>query len=118
MTATTASAVKALNQTAAGVGYNIWAVDGTKAEIRPGAAGFTYSPWNATGLSHRTALALVREAASRGKDIMLWLCCGCENSQKSKALGHMVSHGMCGLHAAEFRKAALEYALTESNKRA
>jgi hypothetical protein len=98
MTAATASRVLALNQTATGVGYNIWAGD-TKTEIRPEARGFTYSPWKATGLSPMVALALVREAACRGQDIMLWMCCACGESKKSHALGAFVSHGYCARHA-------------------
>jgi hypothetical protein len=107
----TAAAVKSLNETATPVGYNYWTVGGVKTEIRPGPDGFTFSDWNATGLSSRVALALVREAACRGSEIMLWLCCGCDNKANSAALGRFVSHGLCKPCAAKLRLAALEYAV-------
>jgi len=121
MTIKLAAAVKSLESTAPGVGYNIWDLDGTKTEIRPrlhytGApAGFTVSggDWTRCSTSELvkitdlTALALVREAACRGKEIMLWLCCACDNKERSKALGSFVSHGYCAPCAAKLRAEVL-----------
>lgn len=116
-----AAAVRALAATAPGVGYNFWDVDGTKTEIRPrlhytGApSGFTVSggEWTRCSTSEpvkitdSVALALVREAACRGKEIMFWQCCACGDKHTSKLLGNFVSHGYCARHAAEFRAEAL-----------
>jgi hypothetical protein len=101
-----AAAVRALAATAPGVGYNYWDVDGTKTEIRPEPTGFTFSAWGAHGLSPVVVLGLVREAASRGKEIMFWQCCACGDKATSKALSN-VSHGYCKLHAAELMAQAL-----------
>jgi hypothetical protein len=101
------AAVKSLEATAPGIGYNYWDLDGTKTEIRPESTGFTFSIWGAHGLRPIVALALVREAACRGKEVILWQCCACGDKETSKLLGGSVSHGYCKLHAAQFRLEAL-----------
>jgi hypothetical protein len=107
MTKELASAVKNLNATAPGIGWNYWDVDGTKTEIRPIPESFgSFMVWGGL-VSPIAALALVREAACRGKEIMLWQCCACGDKATSKALGSLVSHGYCARHAAEFRAEAL-----------
>jgi hypothetical protein len=101
-----AAAVRALAATAPGVGYNFWDVDGTKTEIRPVPNSFdSFMVWGGL-VSPIAALALVREAACRGKEIMFWQCCACGDKATSKALSN-VSHGYCKLHAAEFMAQAL-----------
>jgi hypothetical protein len=99
MTKETAASVRALAFTAPGVGYNYWDLDGTKSEIRPEPMGFTFG--KAQGLGPMVALALVREAACRGKEFSLWMCCACGDKETSKALGDMVSHGYCKSCAAK-----------------
>jgi len=116
MTIKLAAAVKSLESTAPGVGYNIWDIDGTKTEIRP--QSFNSCRFNITGehngpISSLVALALVREAACRGNEIMLWLCCACDTKDKSIALGSFVSHGYCAPCAARLRAEALAFATSK-----
>ena len=119
MTAATANAVLNFRATAPGVGFNLWE-GAAKTEIRTYRAGFTYAngDWKAPTISPMMALALVREADCRGSEIHFWQCCACGDKATAKALGPKISHGMCPLHAAEFRAAALEFALTEAKKNA
>jgi hypothetical protein len=125
MTKELASAVKALAATAKGVGYNVWDVDGTKTEIRPAyqaaqhssMPGFTVQFGAMRGVvSPVVALALVREAACRGKEIMLWQCCACGSKEDSKALGGFVSHGYCEPCATRLRNEALAFFAAEKSK--